>query len=240
MVAKLTTEQFIAKATRVHGGRYNYDKVVYINKLLQIVVTCPKHGDYKVSPTFHLQGFRGRCCAAEAKKGIRTRKDTTEYLARKEAIANKQMFFAGVKCGKCNNTQRYACNNSCAKCSVESRQKSNLKNNGIRHHRINQANIYRNDVVVQKQIQAIYACVQSMKKTFDANLHVDHIIPLKAKNACGLHVPWNLMVTAAQYNLKKKNKIDSVPITSSKDAVIIHQSALPWNLKKETQNVSLV
>lgn len=240
MVARLTTEQFTAKATRVHGGRYNYDKVVYKTKLSKIVVTCPKHGDYEVSATIHIQGHIGRCCANELKKGIRTRKDTPEYLERKTALVKKSMFFEGVPCRFCGNKKRYSCNNSCATCAVESRRKSNAKNNGVRHHRINQANIYRSDVVVQKQIQAIYACVQNMQKTFDVNLHVDHIVPLKAKDACGLHVPWNLMVTTAQYNLSKQNKIDNVPMVSSRDAIIIHQSALPWNLKKEKQNVSIV
>ena len=236
MVARLTTAKFIAKASKVHGNRYTYDKVVYKTKLSKIVVTCPKHGDYEVSATIHIQGHIGRCCAHEAKKGIRTRKDTPEYLVRKDALAQKAMFFEGVPCQICGNKTRYSCNNSCSKCAVKSRQKSNAKNNGVRHRRINQANIYRTDAGVQKQIQAIYACVRDMSKTFDTQLHVDHIVPLKAKNACGLHVPWNLMVTTAKYNLSKQGKIDDVPSTGNSSTVIIHQSALPWNLKKKAQN----
>jgi hypothetical protein len=40
------------------------------------------------------------------------------------------------------------------------------------------------------------------------DLHADHVVPLKAKNVCGLHTPINLTIRTAAENIAKNNKID--------------------------------
>jgi hypothetical protein len=46
MGKKLTQEEFIAEATRIHNGRYSYENTIYTKLTDKIIITCPIHGDF--------------------------------------------------------------------------------------------------------------------------------------------------------------------------------------------------
>lgn len=56
MSRRQTTEEFISKAKAIHGKKYNYSKVEYVNSKTKILITCSKHGDFLQSPDKHLMG----------------------------------------------------------------------------------------------------------------------------------------------------------------------------------------
>lgn len=53
------TERFIEKATNVHGDKYDYSKVNYINSTTKVCIICPKHGEFWQSHHNHLRGQGG-------------------------------------------------------------------------------------------------------------------------------------------------------------------------------------
>jgi hypothetical protein len=53
---KLTTDQFIAKAKKMHGDKYDYHFVVYENYHIHVDIICRRHGVFSQKPRIHLGG----------------------------------------------------------------------------------------------------------------------------------------------------------------------------------------
>lgn len=70
------TIEFIKKSIQIHGNKYNYDKVNYINQRTCVEIDCKFHGTFKVSPHDHLAGHNCPLCCG-------TPKSTTEKFIQK-------------------------------------------------------------------------------------------------------------------------------------------------------------
>lgn len=52
----VSTERFIEKAKSIHGDRYDYSEVEYVNPSTLVNIICKKHGAFLMKPSSHLCG----------------------------------------------------------------------------------------------------------------------------------------------------------------------------------------
>lgn len=46
MLRKITNKEFVDRAKEVHGDKYDYSKVEYVNNRAKICIICPIHGEF--------------------------------------------------------------------------------------------------------------------------------------------------------------------------------------------------
>ena len=82
------------------------------------------------------------------------------------------------------------------------------RNNALRDRRNRQATPKWLTSEQRKQIVDIYEHMRDCRAVTGEDYHVDHIVPLRGENICGLHVPWNLQVLPAYVNMSKSNTLE--------------------------------
>jgi len=80
MKNNINTEKFIKIAKSVHGDKCNYSKVNYINSNKKVIIICSEHGEFKQTPTNHLNYSHCKEC----NKLFKLKKSKDEFI--KKAI----------------------------------------------------------------------------------------------------------------------------------------------------------
>lgn len=78
---RLSTEEFILRVSEVHGDKYDYSQVEYVNNHTKIQIICPEHGVFEQTPSKHLYGRGCPECAIEQQ-----RSSTDEFVRRAREI----------------------------------------------------------------------------------------------------------------------------------------------------------
>ena len=92
---KLTTEEFIKRAKKIHGDKYDYSKVIYKNAHTKVCIICSKHGEFWQTPTAHLNGSGCPYCQ---NKNV----TTEEFIKKSREIHGDKYNYSKVEYVKCN------------------------------------------------------------------------------------------------------------------------------------------
>jgi hypothetical protein len=78
-MVKKTTKETIMDFIKVHGDKYDYSKVDYINAVTKVCVICKDHGSFYITPNSHKNGSGCYFCGREVVENSR-RKTNEDFI----------------------------------------------------------------------------------------------------------------------------------------------------------------
>ena len=138
----MTKEEFIEKAKKVHGDKYDYSKVKYVNNRTKVCIICPEHGEFWQTPNHHLQGHGCKYCKNE---NIRKRctHNITIFIEKARKVHGDKYDYSKVEYINSKTKVCIICpihgefwqvpsyhlsGNGCPECGIEKRNKHNSLN----------------------------------------------------------------------------------------------------------------
>lgn len=93
---RYSKEQFIEEAKKIHGNRYDYSQVVYVNNMTKVKIGCPIHGYFLQGPNSHLQGKGCPKCGFLLIKSKR-QGTTLDFIAKAQKVHGDKYDYSKVK-----------------------------------------------------------------------------------------------------------------------------------------------
>jgi very-short-patch-repair endonuclease len=88
---KSNTETFIEKAKQIHGYRYIYSKVNYINANIHVIIICKEHGEFTQIPDFHINR---KCGCPKCSNNVKL--DTQTFIEKAIKIHGNKYIYSKV------------------------------------------------------------------------------------------------------------------------------------------------
>ena len=80
MPKKLTKEEFMERCMKIHHNRnYDYSKVEYKNTTTKVIIICPIHNEFQITPHQLLKGSGCQKCGGIS-CGDKLRKTTDQFI----------------------------------------------------------------------------------------------------------------------------------------------------------------
>ena len=89
-------EEFIKKAKKVHGDKYDYSKVDYINSQTKVCIICPEHGEFWQIPASHIRGYKCPECG-NYNRGSKKRISKEEFIKKAKEVHGDKYDYSKVE-----------------------------------------------------------------------------------------------------------------------------------------------
>lgn len=104
-INSMCKDEFVKKAIKLYGDKFSYDKTIYKNNHTKVIITCPKHGDFEITPNDFLDGHSCKKCANEKRaENLSLTKD--EFIEKAKSIHGDKYDYSKINY---KNTETRVC-----------------------------------------------------------------------------------------------------------------------------------
>lgn len=82
----LGIDDWIERFKSVHGDRYDYSKVTYVDNSTKVCIICPEHGEFWQAPSKHYNGKQGCPNCAKRKRGDLRKTTKEKYIEKARKV----------------------------------------------------------------------------------------------------------------------------------------------------------
>lgn len=96
MTKKKTIDEIKNNFIKVHGNKYDYSRVEYVNNRTNVKIVCPQHGEFEQTPSNHVRGANCYYCSIIICANNR-RSNTSEFVNRAIEIHGNRYNYSKVE-----------------------------------------------------------------------------------------------------------------------------------------------
>ena len=108
MPRKLTQNEFVEKAIKIHGNKYDYSKVDYKVNYIKVEIICLKHGPFFQTPNSHLNNRGCMRCKCENQSKFQ-RSNTDDFIKKAKLIHGDRYDYSKVDYVNCDTKTKITC-----------------------------------------------------------------------------------------------------------------------------------